>query len=334
MNNLKSMLYGNNILFLAPDFFDYYKLIAARMESYGASVDIILESFSNTSLLYRYFFIKSEKAKFKYTHDYYTKKINELNKSYNYILVIRGEALDELILKTLRNKFPTAKFIMYQWDSVKNNPNAKKISRYFDKCLTFDQRDANTYKWEYRPLFYTNEGKKTQKNRNIDFILVGTLYYQRALLYKAIKQFCENNNYYFYDYLYVRKLEFIVHKFLLKDKRYSILTNKDVKFTPLKTPDLNRLYEESRVFVDYAADDQSGLTMRTIESVGNRCKIITNNKAILKSDIYNPSNVFIYDINDFSIDPEFVNAPYENLDNEIYIKYSLDGWLKDIFHGE
>ena len=45
----------------------------------------------------------------------------------------------------MKNKFSGAKFIMYQWDSCSNSPNALEIAKYFDKIFTFDREDANKY---------------------------------------------------------------------------------------------------------------------------------------------------------------------------------------------
>lgn len=42
----------------------------------------------------------------------------------------------------LKKRYPFAKFIMYQWDSIKNNKNCLRIERFFDKIFTFDMEDA------------------------------------------------------------------------------------------------------------------------------------------------------------------------------------------------
>ena len=52
---------------------------------------------------------------------------------------------------------------MYQWDSIKNNPNALSISEEFDEVSTFDVEDSKKYGWKYRPLFYIKSNDRIKK---------------------------------------------------------------------------------------------------------------------------------------------------------------------------
>lgn len=328
-----SALANKQVLLMAPGFFEYYSAIKRELELLGATVYVIKEDFVNTSTLYRYFFVKSEHLKYRFTSNYYKRQLDKLEDNIDVVFVIRGEAISEDIMLLLKEKYPNAYYLMYQWDSIKNNPNAVKISSYFNKCSTFDPLDAEKLNWRYRPLFFIqNEDEVIANNKkNIDFIFVGTLYYRRAELLKKIKSYCKTNKYVLFDYLYVKKLEYFVHKYLMRDQRYSILNTDEVKFRPLSTDEISRYYKKTKIFVDYAADSQNGLTMRTIESIGNRSKIITNNKNILNADFYNTNNIYLYDINEFTISETFINTPYEELSNKIFYKYSLKGWIEDIF---
>ena len=38
----------------------------------------------------------------------------------------------------MHNKYPDAFFVMYQWDSIKNNKNAELIAKYFNKFMSFN----------------------------------------------------------------------------------------------------------------------------------------------------------------------------------------------------
>lgn len=82
--------------------------------------------------------------------------------------------------------------------------------------------------------------------------------------------------------------------------------------------------------VDYTHPNQTGFTMRTCEAIGNRCKLITNNKRIMDADFYNPNNIYVYDLDNLYIPYSFINNEYEELPEEIFERYSLENWLKDI----
>ena len=47
-------------------------------------------------------------------------------------------------------------------------------------------------------------------------------------------------------------------------------------------------------------------------------------------DFYNPKNIYIYD-SEFDFTDEFFTYEYQELPEEIYQKYSLRGFLKQIF---
>ena len=78
-------------------------------------------------------------------------------------------------------------------------------------------------------------------------------------------------------------------------------------------------------------DNQSGFTLRALESLFYQTKLITNNFGIKESDIYNKSNVFIVDvdnINDLSL---FVKSDYDHSTDSIKKNYDLDRWFNNFY---
>ncbi len=314
-----------------PDFYDYYKLIEEELRSRGAFVYSVLENYADRDLLYRFFWIKNKKTRQSYAKRILEKDISSLNFVPDIIFVIRGEALSSDTLDLLKGKFPNARYIMYQWDSVRNNPNALDIAGYFEKVLTFDLVDAKEYGWKYRPLFYLGTGNKKYNERQYDMALIGTLYYKRAELLKKLKTTASKMGYKLFDYLYSPKIVFYLHKYLMRDKRYDDISKDEVKFSSLSLASVREVYKDVKCLVDYTADDQAGLTMRTIESIGYGCKLITNNKAVSETDFYDPSNILIYDINSFDIPDAFIKTEYVPISEEVFRYYSLSGWIDSIF---
>lgn len=325
-----SMIVNKKILLLAPSFYNYYSHIKKEMEKSGASVDLILEVHDP---LYLYFIRKHARMKEKYTYAYYKKEIEKINHDIDIIVLIRGEAISKKIMEMLEHKFPKVQKIMYQWDSIRNIPNALKIAPYFDYCYTFDPVDAEEQNWGYRPLFFINSNQTGQIKKKYDFVFIATLYYRRAQILLEMKEFCKKNGYSFFHHLFVKKMEYIIHKYLLRDRRYSVLNKSDVRFESLSQSKVEELYQQSRIFVDYTVEGQNGLSMRTIESIGNHSKIITNNKGVMNEDFFSPNNVFVYDIGKFDIPKEFIESEYQDLDEALYKKYSLSGWVEDILQG-
>lgn len=322
---------GKRILLLAPEFYDYYKDIKRELERRESEVDVILDNFADKDIFYRLFWIKNDKLRYKYSQNYYIKRINLLDKDYDVILMIRGTAIDRNIIKLLKTRYKKAKLIMYQWDSIDNNKSCLEIAKYFDYAFTFDRNDADYLGWNYRPLFFGDEVRINDVNRKYDFALVGTLYYKRALLLKKVKEFSDRYGYSLFDYLVSPRLVFYLHKYIMHDSKYKDISKKEVKFKSLKREDLRETYCDSKILVDYAADNQEGLTMRSIESIGYGCKLITNNKSIMREDIYRFGNIYIYDLDLFDVPKSFIESPYNMVSNDVMHYYSISGWVDDIF---
>ena len=71
--------------------------------------------------------------------------------------------------------------------------------------------------------------------------------------------------------------------------------------------------------------------MRTIETLGAGKKIITTNKDILHYEIYSESNVCIIDREYPEINQSFINLDYEELKPSVLEKYSIGGWIAQVF---
>ncbi len=314
-----------------PDFFDYYKEITKELESRGASVSSILENYADKDPLYRFFWIKNKAARQAYAKRKLKKEIESLSFEPDIIFVIRGEALSTDVLDEIKERYPEAVYIMYQWDSVRNNPNALDIQGYFDRVLTFDPVDAKELGWIYRPLFFTDSKSVPYGERQYDMAFVGTLYYKRAELLKKLKALSDRKGYKIFDYLYSSKLVFYLHKYVMRDKRYRDISKDETKFKSLALSKTHEVYGNSRALIDYAADDQTGLTMRTIESIGYGCKLITNNKKVAEEPFYDPSNIYIYEIESFDGPDGFIQTDHISLDSDLFRYYSLSGWVDSIF---
>lgn len=93
----------------------------------------------------------------------------------------------------------------------------------------------------------------------------------------------------------------------------------------------NRVNSENcKCIVDWVSEDygQRNLSLRSTDALLLGKKIITNCKAILDADFYNPSNVFLVkDLNLEGIE-SFMEKPYERISKDIVDSYEINNWLK------
>ena len=119
-------------------------------------------------------------------------------------------------------------------------------------------------------------------------------------------------------------------KMMLEDKTIKKVDKNVIKYTTLSLKQMVELYEQSEIIIDVQHPKQTGLTMRTFEALGARRKLVTTNADIVNYDFYNPRNILVVDRDNIVIPRSFVEEPYVDLPEEIYKKYSLSNWLREV----
>ena len=319
----------NRALLIMPKYFGYEEKIKSEFRMQGISSETIYENVDEISFIYRFVYVYLKKYKASIMEKYYGNKLKNLKQPPDIILVIRGQSLTKKVMDQMKTLYPGAEYIMYQWDSVENNKEILDITNYFDRILTFDMKDADKYGWKYRPLFYCS-GAERNDSRKYDLTFIGSLHSQRIAIVNKIHDIASQKGLHEFTYLFTKRTHYLKQKYILHNTDFANGKNEDIKYKSLSLVETNNIFAESNIVVDYTHPKQNGFTMRTIESIGNKCKLITNNKNVLQADFYNSNNVYVYDPENFTIPDQFLNEPFIELPDEIYERYSIKSWIKDI----
>ena len=330
MKNTTIELKDKRVLLIIPKYFGYEEYIKREFEKKGAVVYMIYENINHISLFYRAIYVFFKGIRHWVYKAHFEKKIRGIKEQIDTVVVIHGDALDESIIEEIRSKNPECRFILYQWDSTKNNPSAIKLAPKFDSVLTFDKGDADKYGWTYRPLFFIQSLIGQEKVKKYDYSFIGLLHSKRVQILHSAKKECNRLGLRFFYYLYSVGLVFFRHKFIQRDPEYINVDRRDVSFRPLSLEESYKIYGQSKAIIDFSHPGQQGLTMRTIECLGQECKLITNNKSILQEEFYNPENIYVYSDDKLVIPEDFLNKPYIRPSEDIYRKYSLSEWVDDL----
>lgn len=317
------------ILFISPQFYTYSNEIKKEMIRQGYEVTYLPETKINNYVRLISRFLK--KTHIKYQNKYFKTEINKLEKDYEVVFIIRGENLSKKTMDLLKNKFSTAKFIMYQWDSMANLKNFENIKNYFNKILTFDDIDAKNNFLEFQPLFYLPDFKKEIKEiKEYDLYCVLDNHSDRYKILMNLSEQLKNNKIFFYlrasiidQILYILTKKEITPGINLKQCKFAY-------FKPLKKEKNIEYMNKSKAILDIQFENQNGLTIRTIETLITKTKLITTNTNVEKYEFYNSNNILIINRENPIIDLEFFNKPYIELSSEIYDKYSLSKWIKKV----
>ena len=325
---------GKRILLISVT--GYSKGIAEQMRKLGAEVDVINDK-PNEGFLCKTLGRIQIKAYQKRISSYYSSMLAKTDGQYDYILVIRGEYTPIDTLKELRTRYPDARMVLYMWDGLHklNTRNIDKKWKYYDKVFTFDRVDymADKDNLHFLPLFYYEDylpdSFKEQGEAKYDLSFIGTGHQDRIKIVKNVMKTCEQNNRKCFAYFFLPHIAIYIRNKLLNED-FENVTIDDVHFELMPFEDLYEIYSDSKCIIDVENSGQHGLTMRSIEIVGLRRKLITTNKDIVNYDFYDPNNIMVIDRDKPVVDDSFFDKPYKMLPEEIYKKYSLSNWIFNV----
>lgn len=323
------------LLLIMPKFFDYPEIIVNELNEMGYEVDFFDDRPSTNA------WIKAAIRINKNLIGTYIKKYFESvmktvrNKKYDVVFLISGQSLSfsESMINEIKLCQKDAKFVLYQWDSQTNFPYIKQVQKYFDKCYSFDRRDIEeTPSLKFLPLFYSRKyeeiGKRNNTNFKYDFCFVGTAHPKKykftKMMSEQLKSVYPNQFIYFF---FPSPIVYFYRKIMNNELRKAKYN--EFHYVPLKGKDMNDVYETSRCVLDSAQDGQLGLTIRVLEALGAKKKLITTNEDVINYDFYKPENIYVYE-GKIDLENVFFTHEYKEISKEVYEKYSLRSWLKEI----
>lgn len=316
-------LKGRKILFIGIGFYDYEACIAEELRKQGATVTYICENHDGS-------LIRAIASRLKvgakldrwYSNRHLGRCLNQKS-DFDEVFVIKGQRLTPQLMQLLRCNNPKAKFRLYQWDSIERFEGDLTIFSFFDRVFTFDRDDHIRKGFEFRPLFFRSKCSGRKKKR-YDVSFVGWLHFDRLEIVQRLFRELEVNGCITKCHIYTSFKKWV--RLLMLGRV------KGVKFRPIPYEVYSDILDRSGAILDLPHPNQSGLTMRTIESVGAHRKIVTTNEDIQNYDFYSPNNILILNELTSVMDIiRFLDLDFEELDSNIVERYSIESWLRSIF---
>lgn len=326
--------HSKRVLMFCAGFFGYEKRIAGEIRAQGYEVDHYDER-PNSGFIAKTC-VRYNVGLYRPVIRQYYEKIIQINrdKHYDYVLVVKGEAVNEDIVGLLRSVYPDAKFVLYLWDSAANIPDCANRMKLYDRVLTFDPQDAKTYGLYFRPLFFAKEYQAQPEVGSADYVydfaFIGTAHTIRPLVVKKLGAACTERGGDCFAHLFLpHPMVYLYNK--VCNPAYRTVKKADIRFDSLHAQQIKEVYQKSNCILDVEHQKQRGLTMRTIELVGMQKKIITTNVGVKEYDFYNPSNICVIDRENPVVDDAFWEKKYEPIPEEILRRYALESFVKEIF---
>ena len=130
--------------------------------------------------------------------------------------------------------------------------------------------------------------------------------------------------------MYINILQYIYNKIYVKEFQNAKI--REFKFKTMTVQENLDVLRKTNTVFDIQHYMQSGLTIRTIEAIGSKRKLITANENIKKYDFYNSNNIYVLNEQNWGGIEDFIRHKYEPIPEEIHKKYSISSWLKTMIH--
>lgn len=202
-------------------------------------------------------------------------------------------------------------FFTFNADSIR----IQKLKKYYS-IYTFDKMDADKYKFQFKnQLCYNQILTNTQANKNeCDIYFVG----RDKGRYKYIKELYDKFSKY-------AKCNFnIIKDNSTPENTSSLLFSQKIDFFT----NISNIYS-SKAILEVTQSNQGGVTMRILEALISKHKVITNNKNIEREAFYSPKNIFIIDKDNETGLPVFINSEFDDFYD--FKHYLSTEWIKNFY---
>ena len=183
---------------------------------------------------------------------------------------------------------------LWMWNPVKENPRfvygIELVKKLGVECHSFDEGDCKKYGMQLHDSFYNMHVSVPEEQIDTDFYFLGAAK-DRGEIVMQTKEFLSQY-----------RTNFVMPSSLAEYITYA---------------DNIRNILRSRCVIEILQEHQHDMTLRPLEAMAFRKKLLTNNPAIVKYMFYNPQNIFILGKDDLSTLPTFLRTPYIYIDKDV-----------------
>lgn len=255
---------------------------------------------------------------YKFNFPFYYLWINKLivEIPHSSILIIFDSKFWEAFLPVFKKHRPDLRIVFWFWNKYRDQRQINLVRKYSDRIFSYDKQNCKKFNFEYHPQFYWDT-KTTKDQKSIDVLFIG---YEKKRMHKIEK-----------IYLQLKNQDLKTHFHVVPNgnktsKSEIIKTQKK----PLSYDEIQKLILKSKCILEITEDDQEGLTLRSLESIFYKCKLITTNEKIASYEFYDESNILILKDGEFPNIKFFINSKQKPYNDELKKKYHINNWITQL----
>lgn len=236
-------------------------------------------------------------------------------KSSDDFIIVFDSRMSKDFLEWIVEKKTSARLVFWYWNPIRKSIPIEDIPCEYE-IWTYSKTEAEIYNIKFHEQFFLESEyeKRIENNKSIFFIGKDK---GRLEELRKIEKYLKKNNIYT-NFIYVAN-------------RRKIFNNNDgIRNKVIPYKEVQKLCSECDTVFDYCAEKQDGLSLRPLEALYYKKKLITNNQSILEASFYDPKWIFVIGHDPFDKIVDFCNQ--QNIDrlSKSVDCYSIEQWYKDL----
>ncbi|MBO4920047.1 MAG: hypothetical protein J5365_07820 [Erysipelotrichaceae bacterium] len=219
-------------------------------------------------------------------------------------LIVNMNYLTRNVLDIVSIRNPKLRIIGWYWNTVDEKNAPVEYSGGRIEYWSFDENDCRKYGFKRNIQYYSCPEDQTELEKDIDVYFIGREKDRKAEI-ASFAQICDRCG--------------------LKSE-FHVISEGD-RLLPYR--EVRNALGRSRAVLEINKGDQVGFTLRVLESLFYGIKLITSNRLIKDTEVYNRNNVFIIGEDDEKRLAEFVRSPYDHASDHLMDDFSLDKWFNN-----
>ena len=210
------------------------------------------------------------------------------------------------VVRYLKRRHPGKRVIVWYRNPVAASLSPDALDRTACELWSFDPDDCAAYGMGYNPQFYIPRTPAPVQPIRQDVLFVGQDKGRGQLL---------------------ARMEQALQRAGCRTRFWIVGVNSP----RLSYEEIVREIARSRVIVDCPCEGQAGLTLRPLEALFYRKKLLTTSPAIRAQDFYHPGNVFVWGEDDPETLGAFLAGPYAAQADQYREAHGLRAWVERFY---
>ncbi len=248
------------------------------------------------------------------------------------LLLLDPETITGKELERIKARFPNIEIVIYTWDAFTVKPIGPRAFAVADRVYSFDPGDCEAHPdLHHIPLFHDIDSAPGDEEmpKEYDFSFIGTARLRRIrTLARIARQLDAQGRAYVFHLFSLSPLHSLIYGIAARLWGYRAgLSRQRMPYAQYLD-----ITARSRCVVDIELGKQTGLTMRTFETIFSNVPLLTTNRTVERYEFFDDAGIFLLDERAIALPPTHALSPPDL--SRHFAKYHIDTWARTVLDGK